>query len=334
MRRAIAILAGIMLLGLAPAAIVRADGGPHGEYSATADGCAGCHRAHTATGPKLLVNSNTALCLTCHGTGSTGAETNVADGVYEGNTLGTQNAGMNGGGFVNARQDTGLTGTPTSGATTSSHSVQGMAGYSSAATMWGAGASGSGAGSAFDLYCTSCHDPHGTSNYRMLRTTVNGVAVAVSQTDETNKSYTSTTYNKPGAGTGPWEISAFCAACHTRYMATSGGSGGTASGDAVYAYRHRTDAPSGSVVNSVPYSFPEAIRLPVSTVNGGAPSTSPDNRLMVCLTCHFSHGTRAQMGSSSGAVPAPGGAGAPGGSARSSLLRLDNRGVCQNCHPK
>ncbi len=332
--KVIATIAGLVALTLAGAGVAQAAAGPHGPYTSTSDGCAGCHRTHTAASPKLLINTNTGLCLTCHGTAATGAETNVVDGVYEGTTLGTQNAGLTGGGFTNAHQDTALTGTATSGATTSVHAVQGTPGYSSTATMWGAGSLNSGAGSAFDLYCTSCHDPHGNNNYRMIKTLVNGVPVTVTPTDESSKSYTTASYYKPTAGTGQWEISGFCAACHTRYQATASGSGETDSGDSIFAYRHRNDAASGSALNGLTYSFPANLALPVSSVNGGTPTASPDNRSMVCLTCHYSHGTRATMGFTSGSVAWPGGGSSPNGNSRSSLLRLDNRGVCENCHAK
>jgi hypothetical protein len=44
-----------------------------------------------------------------------------------------------------------------------------------------------------------------------------------------------------------------------------------------------------------------------------------------CITCHFAHGTNAQItGYASNVAPAN----------DSALLRLDNRGVCQDCHKK
>lgn len=51
----------------------QANGGPHGDYIATTDACAGCHRTHTANNARLLptaANDN-ALCFACHnGTGA------------------------------------------------------------------------------------------------------------------------------------------------------------------------------------------------------------------------------------------------------------------------
>ena len=40
---------------------------PHGPYDNFPVGCAGCHVAHSALGPKLMIRNNiTTLCLTCH----------------------------------------------------------------------------------------------------------------------------------------------------------------------------------------------------------------------------------------------------------------------------
>ena len=322
---------GLLLLG-ATAGLALATGGPHGSYTATTDACAGCHRAHTAVAPKLLANTNTALCLTCHD--GTSSYVNVSDGIYmTGGTQGTPTSGLNSGGFTYGKQDTTLTGA-ISGTITSRHSVQGTADYTSTATLWGTGAIGSGAGPAFDLYCTSCHDPHGSNNYRNVKTIVNSVAVTVTQTDEASKSYTAPTYYK-AASTGQWEVASFCGACHTRYLVTSSASGETSSGDSIFTYRHRIEAPSGSTLNGVTYTFPSTLTLPVSSVNGGAPTTSPDNRSLVCLTCHRAHGTTATMTTRAGTdVKYPDGTSAASNNARSSLLRLDNRGVCENCHAK
>ena len=67
------------------AASAFADGGPHqmginnGTAGISADSCAGCHRAHTATAAYLLNSDQPDLCLNCHN-GSM-ATTDVLDGV-------------------------------------------------------------------------------------------------------------------------------------------------------------------------------------------------------------------------------------------------------------
>lgn len=62
------------LLIFAWAGIVFADAGPHGNYGATTDGCAACHRLHTGVQTRLLsiAGSGNAFCFTCHnGMGAT-----------------------------------------------------------------------------------------------------------------------------------------------------------------------------------------------------------------------------------------------------------------------
>ena len=110
--------AGSLWLFLA-AVPVFADGGPHvssansGVSTLAADGCAGCHRAHTAQG-EMLINAPTEeeLCLTCHGAASTGATTDVMTGIQYaigagGAPRGAQLGALRGGGFDQARMDAG-----------------------------------------------------------------------------------------------------------------------------------------------------------------------------------------------------------------------------------
>jgi len=316
-----------------PAGLVVADNGPHGGFSAATDACAGCHRTHTATMAKLLTEHNPSLCYDCHGTAGTGADTNVADGMYLARsgdsgslTEGVAGRGLKGGGFTNALMATSYAAVTSPSGTTSSHSVDG-----SSVTAWGNGLIGSGPGSTIALTCTSCHDPHGkassthTATYRLLRTAAleaGSTAINVDVTDEVAKTYTvvSSTnayIGQPYSGPGliaptpipgrsaivpsrALDLTYWCTNCHTRYMAPAG-SYKTDSGDADFAYRHRTV--------------------------GSATSTQ-------CLRCHVAHGSSANMGAFAGSVPWPDHAVSPSGSARSSLLRLDNRGVCQNCHNK
>ncbi len=200
MRRLALLAMGGALWLFAAAIPALADGGPHvaainnGSAGLTSDNCAGCHRAHTAQAAMLLKEEGTALCTACHGSAGTGATTNVADGVqyqlaaaggptvrrrrarrppqwrlherpdrisYPSRQLLSLTAGTGTGfaGFVPAI----ATGTPVS----SKHmSLTGE----TAATVWGNGpiSATANVGATVTLECTSCHNPHGNGNYRIL----------------------------------------------------------------------------------------------------------------------------------------------------------------------
>lgn len=307
MKRVVWILALVVGLAVWSSGTVWANGGPHGGYTATTDACAGCHRAHTAQGPRLLTQSSTYnLCMSCHGSTATGADTNVADGVYTnraGGGEGTVGNPLLGGGFTN------YNGAPV----TSTHDVMGTV-----LAAWGNGVDrGQTANLAEGLDCASCHDPHGSPNYRIFHTTINGKTVSVPDYDSATKNYTAENW-------GGAEISSFCAACHESYHETNANVG---SDSAAWTYNygngtytHRVDMPFsyGGNVNPEETGF-GGFNLPLAD-NGTTP-----NQLVVCTTCHLPHGTSAQMtGFANGVGPA----------GDSALLRLDNRGVCEVCHQK
>jgi predicted CXXCH cytochrome family protein len=308
----------VLALVLLSYGLALADNGPHGGFGAATDACAGCHRTHTAPQAKLLLSSSTALCQTCHGSTGTGADTNVIDGVYvnrdalaESPPEGTDGRSLKGGGFTNALMDTDdgtIAGTSTSRSATSAHTFDGV----TSGTIWGNGAIGSGAGGSIAMNCSNCHNPHGkagtngAATYRILRArpTGSGAAADVNVADEATKNYTiasaAANYWAEPYGTLETGLTNWCSQCHTRYLAGAG-SEDTNSTDPIFTYRHRSNA------------------------GGNTDGVS-------CTDCHVAHGTAAVMGTNSGAVAWPGGATAPNGSARSSLLRLDNRGTCYKCH--
>jgi predicted CXXCH cytochrome family protein len=201
-RLALVIACGALWLILA-AVPALADGGPHvmtqnnGSLGINADGCAGCHRAHTAQGP-FLINAadETALCKTCHGAAVTGSRVDVMTGVQyalAGRSGGTLLGALRGGGFDEARLDAGnasrlsyyrsgapnfdvsqrpKVGVGASEPVTSSHLAMTENGLTNPGVAWGNGAAGSGAGDAtFELTCASCHNPHGNGQYRILNVT-------------------------------------------------------------------------------------------------------------------------------------------------------------------
>ncbi len=167
----------------------------HGNYVQDTDACAGCHRAHTsvstitwtdsAAGDQhsaLLVTSATEMwqfCYACHDATNQGSDTNVQQGIYTGTLYGSTDATLNGGGFEE------VDGAPV----TSTHMYKGSSwgaygggyfgdGKTFAADYSDAGqgpdAFMNGTGNAIKMDCATCHDPHGSPNYRILKTVVNG----------------------------------------------------------------------------------------------------------------------------------------------------------------
>jgi len=291
-----------------------ADGGPHvyGQ-SVTTDACAGCHRAHTAQAANLLKVSETTLCNTCHD--GSGATTIVDRGVT------SSGGALKAGGFTEAwmnTQDptwsgldfTGITrygGGATSDDTVtvgvslaakpvkSKHSTDG-----SAQTVWGNDGSGSPGFAGFTLKCTSCHDPHGNGNYRVLRPAPASYGGAIDRTAAVNVTDDHSAYATTNYFTnGPGSMTAWCTQCHTRYLASTWPVTNRPT-DGIFTFQHVTSAP-------------------------GAPG---------CVKCHAAHGSPAASSGYASTVPWPGATGAPTdptpGGGR--LLKMDNRGICLKCH--
>jgi len=216
-RLALLIAAGSLWLFLA-AVPALADGGPHvasansGSTTLTADGCAGCHRAHTAQGEALLTATDAnSLCLSCHNATANGATTDVMTGVQyvpsaNGTRTGTVLGYLRDGGFSSAHLGSAdgelvrvgynraantvsfrmkVPAVAAGRATTSAHlNLIGNAAVTGPTVIWGNGLDTSTASTA-SIDCTSCHNPHGNGQYRILSTlntnsdVVNATAVPI-----------------------------------------------------------------------------------------------------------------------------------------------------------
>lgn len=293
---AFVLIAAAMLAAVAVPGLAFANNGPHGGYVADTDMCAQCHRAHTAPSTitwtdnqgaqknALLITDSAQtylFCLACHDTASQGADTNVMGGVYEGTQYGSQGANLISGAFgsVNAGLDPGKLYDANNHAVTSTHLMNGQS--------WGAYGGGSagdpnpahatgdvvqllGTGNKIVMDCTTCHDPHGSSNYRILKDVVNGNAVGGYTgggqnptpapyviSDETGypqggfllhapaagyvPNYTTAQYAKAPGDDPAKGMSGWCAGCHTTYIVAD---------QSPITVNGATVVPNGSVYNS------------------------------------------------------------------------------------
>lgn len=407
MRRWTLLLAGAALWLFLAAIPTLADGGPHvasvnngsGPGGLTADGCAGCHRAHSAQTATLLIQpSETALCLTCHGGGSTGATTNVVNGVQfvpasssdplHRNASGVILGALRDGGFVTAAIGSSSaykwvralpysnyakvpvrvdgTGAIAGQSVTSAHmNVPGspLTSANFTGTTWGnftttpgdnVGATGG------TLLCSSCHNPHGNNQYRILNPqpavgggdfkqvdASTGIAVTDAALPLAGDTRNYTVIQTMG-GTGTLtanQVTSLVGYTNVAgdYLRKQVPWNGVGTEGVNYAW----DAPNGDSGRN----FNAQINAWCATchsryLSAGSSDTTNANAIFhnrhyngttahgypVCTTCHVGHGSNAQMTPNgySATIPYPGGAAAPAGDSR--LLKVDNRGICQTCH--
>jgi len=167
------------------------------------------------------------------------------------------------------------------------------------------------------LMCSSCHNPHGTTNPRLLKTSIlgiDGLTVGFTMGDVGNNAKIVTAYVY---GSSKW-----CGSCHDKFK-TLNNDGTIGEGHANYylgMWRH----PLGGHI------------LPPPGFNSSlATGTPPEQgrygiRLVACLTCHRAHSTTAIA--TGYALNWPRDPVAPGSGTTSALLRMNNRGICYNCH--
>lgn len=350
-RKLIIALAVAALAALAVPSMAMANFGVHGNYTSDTAACAGCHRAHTSYssvtweqvgGPgedrsALLVGNTTEVwefCYVCHGADAPGADTNVEDGIYEGDENGTTGGQLNGGGFGRPGYEDGTW--------TSTHMLTGSWGaFGGETTGMEATRYDLGTGPAVSMGCGACHDPHGSPNYRILKSSLAGSASGpvnvggyvgpnndpdpfVRSTEEGYPAegfrlgteypsyvpnYTTPKYAKgydmalaEDASRG---MSGWCAGCHTQYINESSqyAAGEWVGAPSNFLTRHRHPmnteldnywGPDRNVLLNNISSLEPTLPVAHDISEIGGTTTQATD-WVECLTCHRSHGTKATM---------------------------------------
>ncbi len=198
---------------------------PHVDFQTNNTLCGYCHSAHTSSGTRLIKQTTILeLCFMCHD--GTGSAYDVKAGKY---FNGERIVPLAAGGY-----DLAL-------GSTSTHFTD-LANY-----VYG------GTGEKMNIDCNSCHEPHGSGNFRNIRTMVNNQPVTLrgfvygpAYSQKTISGYEVTTY------VYGWEQ--FCATCHPEYLIYHSVTTNTGEEN----WRHRTGVPltGGTTGGRWAVSFP------------------------------------------------------------------------------
>ena len=285
----------------------------HDNYMSNTNLCKTCHVTHDGETDKLLNEPTaSAVCLTCH-EGLTNSKYDVINGY-------TKTAGGIARSLGGAFAHNGVEGDPWNGAsTTSAHSIDETTPVSAPG----------GLNASQPMGCTTCHSAHGTGNYRMLKKTIM-VPIAPNTSIPANINVVAGAETKtPNSAETPVYISGMetlCQSCHADYTAAAGGGG---SGQEVQQrsqfgtpgmYRHP--------VNIAPADKGLTTSLPLEGTSIARDNTDK----MMCLTCHYSHGSTVKDTNVSTVVAGDGTS--LDAKVSSDLKRSEGMNVCQDCHKK
>ncbi|WP_334109487.1 cytochrome c3 family protein [Thermodesulfitimonas autotrophica] len=316
--------------------------------------------------------TQTEFCFLCHGDGGTSAPYDVKNGYTEVTVgTDTYQYPSTGGGFdyqltFTDTNGNGLfdPGEPTaSAAITSRHTVWGYNHDTTTAGSWAGesavitsvpGGTNSFTGSGF--VCGSCHDPHdggavpdasgyitgsaSNPNPRLLRRTITVGNATYSNLYMKFKfqSVGTFTYGNPAVASGVYRVveylcdygvtqattygsSVWCGACHNKFNPrywTGAGLNffGTMKRHPVYGHAVLPTGANGTLDTGTPL---ETDTYPIGPVI---------SHYVGCLTCHRAHSTTTTVAGWASNWPRDAG----GTSSTSALLRMNNRGICYNCH--
>jgi len=330
-------------------------GGPHGRYTDNTGACGRCHQLHQAKSQRLIrfeimpagSTANNIIygtCTYCH-TFNGQSTYDVKDGMIWDTNDGKRYA-TSGGGFERMLVVEGEPAMATVVKASASHRVN----YSTGTKFRAPGGyNGSNTDAHIELTCSSCHNPHGSRNSRQLRENVwvgdtSGTKVSQATSDPNTKVIVKV-QNPFGDETVNYnaQINNFCRSCHWDYMS---GNAKNKTGVFDLKFRHKIGMAPDEGLNDGSRGFgynPLKFQLPVANLYDNGTAMDPWlTGTVVCVTCHYAHGTFAVVKGiatgdsivvSSGTDPVVDLQNLDGTRTEPPKnLRLDNRGVCQNCH--
>jgi hypothetical protein len=206
------------------------------------------------------------------------------------------------------------------------------------------------AGPRVNMDCTTCHNPHGNDQYRILRPIPNPAAAGTDVFVEAGTAATVTDADRPAPGDQRnYTVIQLNPSSQTLLASQVDALNVAATAGDYWRRRVPWNATTGQA-NDAPNGLSATFTTQISAwcltchsryLSAGWDVETTDAVYKYrhtsnatsrnCITCHVAHGSNAAMdGAYSSDFPYPGGA-APN-SASSRLLKIDNRGTCQACH--
>lgn len=297
------------------------DSNVHGNYAENTGLCAACHVIHGAIGSKLIIaTTKVNLCITCHD--GTQSKYNILTGEVK------LSAGY-------GESPSGPFG-PLTEINENDANLQTVAGYTYDGSYDPVGmptsihnlgltvkdAPGGNTQVVDAMECTTCHNPHGSSNYRILKTNL-GTSGRIAPIQVEAYPVTGVSGETVNYISGMVD---YCSACHSDFNQPSGSQN---------LGVDKTDQ-SGfnlAILSAGKRMHPVNMRLTVYdyTLGYGVPITTDlpteswtGTPTVICMTCHYAHGTKKAF------TPNP----TRFGGQSTALKRMDKMRLCGNCHNK